>query len=68
MWYNVSLHRPDDVGANQFTFRTWYIAGITVLEFCTLVKSIQSQNIIKIRLCPLAVRLSVQHWPIIEDD
>lgn len=52
MWYNVNLHRPDDVDATRFTFRTWYIVGIIVLEFCTLVKCIQSQNIIKIILCP----------------
>jgi len=68
MWCNVNLHRPDDVVATWFTFITWYIVGITVLEFCTLVKCIQSQNTIKIMLCPLAVRLPVQHWPLNEDN
>jgi hypothetical protein len=68
MWRNVNLCRPDDVDATRFTFGTCYIVGITILEFCTLVERIQSQNIIKIMSCPPAVRLPVQHWPLNDDN
>jgi hypothetical protein len=57
----AKVHRPGDVDANLFIFRTWHIVGITVLEFHSLVKCIQSQNI-KIRLCPLAVGHAVAQW------